>query len=172
MQHTHSLEAREPNDHPTRQRELEHGEAIDANRRAALDLELRDCRQRHRQGARPRVELEPVVAQLEAAGVTPPLIVHRTAKVPLIHRTVGPFPVHAIRAAPVRHCGFLRISSERAKVGTMASATRVLIVDDHAVVRTGIRLLLDRESDIESVGEASSGREAILEARSLKPDVS
>jgi two-component system response regulator NreC len=49
--------------------------------------------------------------------------------------------------------------------------TRVLIVDDHAVVRTGIRLLLDREDDIEPVGEASSGREAIFEARSLKPDV-
>lgn len=48
---------------------------------------------------------------------------------------------------------------------------RVLIVDDHAVVRTGIRLLLDREPDIEPVGEAGTGREAIFEARSLKPDV-
>jgi two-component system response regulator NreC len=53
----------------------------------------------------------------------------------------------------------------------MDSPVRVLIVDDHAVVRTGIRLLLNREPDIEPVGEASSGREAILEARSLKPDV-
>jgi two-component system, NarL family, response regulator NreC len=48
---------------------------------------------------------------------------------------------------------------------------RVLIVDDHAVVRAGIRLLLDREEDIEPVGEAGTGREAIFEARSLKPDV-
>jgi two-component system response regulator NreC len=48
---------------------------------------------------------------------------------------------------------------------------RVLIVDDHAVVRSGIRLLLAREPDIEPVGEAGTGREAIFEARSLKPDV-
>jgi len=50
-------------------------------------------------------------------------------------------------------------------------AIRVLIVDDHAVVRSGIRLLLSREPDIEPVGEAGTGREAIFEARSLKPDV-
>ena len=48
---------------------------------------------------------------------------------------------------------------------------RVLIVDDHAVVRSGIRLLLERETDIEPVGEAGTGRDAIFEARSLKPDV-
>jgi two-component system, NarL family, response regulator NreC len=47
----------------------------------------------------------------------------------------------------------------------------VLIVDDHAVVRSGIRLLLDQEPDMEPVGEAGSGREAIFEARSLRPDV-
>jgi DNA-binding NarL/FixJ family response regulator len=50
-------------------------------------------------------------------------------------------------------------------------AIRVLIVDDHAVVRSGIRLLLSQEADIEPVGEAGTGREAIFEARSLKPDV-
>lgn len=48
---------------------------------------------------------------------------------------------------------------------------RVLIVDDHPVVRSGIRLLLAQEDDIEPVGEAGTGREAIFEARSLKPDV-
>jgi len=48
---------------------------------------------------------------------------------------------------------------------------RVLIVDDHAVVRSGIRLLLAREDDLEPAGEAGSGREAIFEARSVKPDV-
>jgi DNA-binding NarL/FixJ family response regulator len=48
---------------------------------------------------------------------------------------------------------------------------RVLIVDDHAVVRTGIRLLLAAEDDLEPVGEAGSKREAIFEARSTKPDV-
>jgi two-component system response regulator NreC len=48
---------------------------------------------------------------------------------------------------------------------------RVLIVDDHAVVRSGISLLLAQEPDMEPVGEASTGREAIFEARTLKPDV-
>jgi two-component system, NarL family, response regulator NreC len=48
---------------------------------------------------------------------------------------------------------------------------RVLIVDDHAVVRSGLRLLLDAEEDIEPVGEAGSGRDAVFQARALKPDV-
>lgn len=48
---------------------------------------------------------------------------------------------------------------------------RVLIVDDHAVVRTGLRLLLDAEKDIEVVGEAGNARDAVFEARSSKPDV-
>ena len=48
---------------------------------------------------------------------------------------------------------------------------RVLIVDDHAVVRAGLRLLLDAEPDIEVVGEAGSIDQAIFEARALKPDV-
>jgi two-component system response regulator NreC len=48
---------------------------------------------------------------------------------------------------------------------------RVLLVDDHAVVRSGLRLLLDAEEDIEVVGEAGDPREAVFEARSLKPDV-
>jgi DNA-binding NarL/FixJ family response regulator len=51
------------------------------------------------------------------------------------------------------------------------SPIRVLVVDDHAVVRSGIRLLLAREPDIEPVGEAGTGREAIFEARTHKPDV-
>jgi two-component system response regulator NreC len=53
----------------------------------------------------------------------------------------------------------------------MTPPIRVLIVDDHAVVRAGIKLLLGREDDIEPVGEAGSGREGIFEARALKPDV-
>ena len=48
---------------------------------------------------------------------------------------------------------------------------RVLIVDDHAVVRAGLRLLLAAEEDIDPVGEAGSGREAVFQARSLEPDV-
>ena len=49
--------------------------------------------------------------------------------------------------------------------------TRVLIVDDHAVVRAGLRALLEIESDIRIVGEAADGREGVDLALSLKPDV-
>ena len=48
---------------------------------------------------------------------------------------------------------------------------RVLIVDDHAVVRAGLRHVLDSATDIETVGEAGDAREAVFEARSRKPDV-
>jgi two-component system response regulator NreC len=48
---------------------------------------------------------------------------------------------------------------------------RVLVVDDHAVVRSGLRLLLDAEDDIEPVGEAGNGRDAVFQARALTPDV-
>ena len=48
---------------------------------------------------------------------------------------------------------------------------RVLVVDDHAVVRSGLRLLLDAEPDIEAVGEAPNAERALYEAIELKPDV-
>jgi two-component system response regulator NreC len=51
------------------------------------------------------------------------------------------------------------------------SNTRVLIVDDHAVVRAGLKLVLEAAEGIEPVGEAGSARDAIFEARSLKPEV-
>jgi two-component system response regulator NreC len=48
---------------------------------------------------------------------------------------------------------------------------RVVVVDDHAVVRSGLRLLLDAQSDIEVVGEAANGREAVFAAIEHRPDV-
>ena len=48
---------------------------------------------------------------------------------------------------------------------------RVLIVDDHAVVRAGLRMLIDAEEDMETVAEAGTVREAIFEARTSKPDL-
>jgi two-component system, NarL family, response regulator NreC len=48
---------------------------------------------------------------------------------------------------------------------------RVLIVDDHAVVRTGLRRVLDAEPDMETVGEAADAERAVFEAIENKPDV-
>ena len=48
---------------------------------------------------------------------------------------------------------------------------RILIVDDHAVLRDGIRALLGLHDDIEVVGEASEGKEAVGKAQELMPDV-
>ncbi len=48
---------------------------------------------------------------------------------------------------------------------------RLLIVDDHAIMREGIRALLTLHEDIEIVGEAGTGQEAIQKARELTPDV-
>jgi len=48
---------------------------------------------------------------------------------------------------------------------------RVLVVDDHAVVRAGLRRVLDAEADIETVGEASTADRAVFEAIESKPDV-
>lgn len=48
---------------------------------------------------------------------------------------------------------------------------RVFLVDDHALVRTGIRMILSGETDIEVVGEAESGEDALPQVRKLKPDV-
>ena len=49
--------------------------------------------------------------------------------------------------------------------------TKLLLVDDHAVVRSGLRMLLDGQADVEIVGEAGTASEAIRQVSSLKPDV-
>lgn len=48
---------------------------------------------------------------------------------------------------------------------------RVLLIDDHALVRTGMRLLLAEAGDIECAGEAATGEEGLALARRLRPDV-
>lgn len=48
---------------------------------------------------------------------------------------------------------------------------RILIADDHAVVREGVRQLLDGQQGMEVVGEAQDGQEALEKAKSLRPDV-
>ena len=49
--------------------------------------------------------------------------------------------------------------------------TRLLLVDDHAVVRSGLRMLLENEKDVEIIGEAASAHEAIEAAIHLQPNV-
>lgn len=51
------------------------------------------------------------------------------------------------------------------------SKIKVLLVDDHAIMRDGISALINLQDDIEIVGEASEGKEAIEKARELEPDV-
>lgn len=53
----------------------------------------------------------------------------------------------------------------------MAERIRVLVVDDHSVVREGLRAVLEMDDRIEVVGEAVDGDEAVEQARRLKPDV-
>jgi DNA-binding NarL/FixJ family response regulator len=53
----------------------------------------------------------------------------------------------------------------------MDTTIRVLLVDDHAVLRAGLRVLLEAERDIQIVGEAGSGEEGIRKAEELRPDV-
>ncbi len=53
----------------------------------------------------------------------------------------------------------------------MASKMRILIADDHAIVRDGLRAILETQADIEVAGEAADGQEAVDKARNLKPDI-
>ncbi len=53
----------------------------------------------------------------------------------------------------------------------MSPKLRLLLADDHIVVRSGLRMLLQAREDIEIVGEAENGREAVEKVRALQPDV-
>jgi len=59
----------------------------------------------------------------------------------------------------------------RSNVGDGSAQIRILAVDDHALVRQGISVLLDTESDMALVAEASNGREAIQLFRAHRPDI-
>lgn len=54
---------------------------------------------------------------------------------------------------------------------TMSESIRILIVDDHPIMRQGLQAVIDGAPGMELVGEASDGPQAVLQARSLQPDV-
>lgn len=68
-------------------------------------------------------------------------------------------------------------TAEQLETNTQASVTvngpkiRVLLADDHTILRAGLRRMLNEQPDIEVVGEASDGRQAVSEALALRPDV-
>ena len=53
----------------------------------------------------------------------------------------------------------------------MSNKLRILIAEDHEIVRNGLKLIIEAQSDMEVCGEAGDGREAIRLAEELKPDV-
>src|SRR5205814_4380216 len=53
----------------------------------------------------------------------------------------------------------------------MATPLRILLADDHATVRQGLKLLIDSQADMEVVGEAADGEAVLQLAQALKPDI-
>src|SRR5215467_13441318 len=77
-----------------------------------------------------------------------------------------------------RKRGFFLRKNERDPNRSMASSRvssmkriRILIADDHGIVRKGLRLQLEQHSDFDVVGEASDGREAVGMSDELSPDI-
>ncbi|HEX8982154.1 MAG TPA: response regulator transcription factor [Ktedonobacterales bacterium] len=65
------------------------------------------------------------------------------------------------------------IAADSAAIGERVSPQkiRVLLADDHTILRAGLRMMLDAQPDIEVIGEASDGRQALAEAQRLQPHV-
>ena len=53
----------------------------------------------------------------------------------------------------------------------MLTKKRILLADDHAILRSGLRLMLSAQEDLEIVGEASTGAETLIQSETLKPDL-
>jgi DNA-binding NarL/FixJ family response regulator/class 3 adenylate cyclase len=81
----------------------------------------------------------------------------------------GEFP--ALRTVTGEGAAHLAARQEELAGAADATSVRVLIVDDQTLVRTGFRMILEAEPDLEVVGEAADGLEALAQARSLAPDV-
>ncbi len=53
----------------------------------------------------------------------------------------------------------------------ISEAIRILIVDDHPVVRDGLAAMLETQTDIKIIGQAGNGKEALAEAKRTEPDI-
>src|SRR5690349_15387669 len=67
--------------------------------------------------------------------------------------------------------GTARPATGGATTSEQAEKIRVLIVDDHTILRAGLRMLLNAHPDLEVVGEASDGNQAVISAQRMQPDV-
>lgn len=70
-----------------------------------------------------------------------------------------------------RYSGHSTLNTQRSTLHQQNAKIRVLLVDDHAMVRQGLRSVLDNYADIEVLGEASNGEEAVTAAEALHPAV-
>ncbi len=88
-----------------------------------------------------------------------------------VHGLLAEFP--ALRTAAAHGAAHLAERQDELAVSPPAdvATVRVLIADDQVLVRTGFRMILEAEPDLEVVGEASDGREAVDQALGLRPDV-
>lgn len=86
--------------------------------------------------------------------------------------TSGDTPLPADGSQRREHPGdHERLSDHEPRPPEGHSRTRVLLVDDEALMRAGLRLMIDGAEGIEVVGEASDGQEGLAQARDLQPDV-
>jgi two-component system, NarL family, response regulator NreC len=149
------------------------GQSAQATRGAALDREGRDRLERERERPLTGDERETTARDVESTRRRRAVQGPDDGQLQFHADTVGRPQAAAIgsdrRRLAGKH-GWGRRGDGYGPAG-MTEPIRVLIVDDHAVVRTGIKLLLGAESDIEPVAEAGTRREAIFEARSANPDV-
>lgn len=71
----------------------------------------------------------------------------------------------------IRRPSDVNADTTRAAEHDMTPKIRVLLADDHTILRAGLRMMLDAQPDIEVVGEASDGKQALAEAQRLQPDL-
>ena len=57
------------------------------------------------------------------------------------------------------------------RLGALMALPRIMLADDHTILRAGLRMMLNAQPDMEVVGEAQDGRQAIEEAQKLQPDL-